>query len=53
MIPQAEIGLILARDGLQGGYISPDLYALVIFVSLGTTLLTPVFLKTVYSRLEE
>jgi Kef-type K+ transport system membrane component KefB len=45
MIPRGEVGLILARRGVDVGLISENLYALIVFMVLGTTLAAPLLLR--------
>ena len=52
MIPRGEISLILARSRVEQGLIDPNLYALIVFTVLGSTLLTPIFLKSVFKHLD-
>ncbi len=52
MIPRGEISLILARNRVEQGLIDPNLYALIVFTVLGSTLLTPIFLKSVFKHLD-
>jgi len=45
MIPRGEVGLILARRGVDVGLIDQNLYALIVFMVLGTTLAAPLLLR--------
>ena len=45
MIPRGEVGLILARRGVEAGLIDQNLYALIVFMVLGTTLAAPLLLR--------
>ncbi|RLI06532.1 hypothetical protein DRO24_04810 [Candidatus Bathyarchaeota archaeon] len=45
MIPRGEVGLILARKGVEVGLIDQNLYALIVFMVLGTTLAAPLLLR--------
>jgi len=53
MIPRGEVGLILARKGVDVGLINQNLYALIVFMVLGTTLAAPLLLKFLIKRGEE
>lgn len=48
MMARGEVGLIVATIGLDAGLLPPELYTGMVFVSLGTTLLTPPLLKIVF-----
>jgi len=48
MMARGEVGLIVATIGLEAGLLPPELYTGMVFVSLGTTLLTPPLLKLVF-----
>ncbi|MGB7062592.1 MAG: cation:proton antiporter [Candidatus Zixiibacteriota bacterium] len=50
MVPRGEVGMIVASIGLGMGVISTDLYSIVIFMVIATTLLTPPVLATMISR---
>lgn len=50
MVPRGEVGIIVASIGLQLHTISDDLYAVVIVMTLVTTLLTPPVLKMLFAR---
>lgn len=45
MIPRGEVGLIVAGVGLVAGAITRELFAVAVFVSIVTTLLTPTLLR--------
>lgn len=45
MIPRGEVGLILAKKGVDVGLIDQNLYALIVFMVLGTTLAAPLLLR--------
>lgn len=49
MIPRGEVGLIFANLGLAHKILNPAEYAAVVAVVLGTTLLTPPFLRRLLS----
>ncbi len=45
MIPRGEVGLIFATFGLAQGIVSPEVYSVLVFVVLATTVLGPIALK--------
>lgn len=45
MVPRGEVGIIIASIGLSMGAIGADLYSVVIFMVVATTLLTPPVLR--------
>ena len=45
MVPRGEVGMIIASLGLSMGAISGDLYSVVIFMVVATTLLAPLVLR--------
>ncbi|MFQ5664287.1 MAG: cation:proton antiporter [Terriglobia bacterium] len=49
MVPRGEVGIIVAAIGLGLAAISDDLYAVVIFMTLVTTLVAPPALKYLFS----
>ncbi len=50
MVPRGEVGMIVASIGLRMGLISSDLYSIVIFMVIVTTLLTPPVLAKMISK---
>jgi Kef-type K+ transport system membrane component KefB len=50
MVPRGEVGMIVASIGLGMGVISTDLYSIVIFMVIATTLLTPPLLAKMISK---
>jgi Kef-type K+ transport system membrane component KefB len=50
MVPRGEVGLIFAELGRSGEIFSNDVYAGIIMVIAGTTLLPPLALKWLYAR---
>ena len=50
MVPRGEVGMIVASIGLGMGIISTDLYSIVIFMVIATTLLTPPVLAKMISK---
>ncbi len=53
MVPRGEVGLIVALVGLQRGMLSPPGYAMVLFMTAATTLLTPPVLKALFKTSPE
>ena len=45
MVPRGEVGMIIASLGLSMGAISSDLYSVVMFMVVATTLLAPLILR--------
>jgi Kef-type K+ transport system membrane component KefB len=50
MVPRAEVGLIVAAIGLQSGLISQASYAVIIFMAITTTLVTPPVLRLLFQE---
>jgi Kef-type K+ transport system membrane component KefB len=50
MVPRGEVGMIVASIGLSMGIINTDLYSIVIFMVIATTLLTPPVLAKLISK---
>lgn len=48
MVPRGEVGIIVAQIGLSLAVIGPELYGVVLFMAVATTLIAPPFLKTLY-----
>jgi Kef-type K+ transport system membrane component KefB len=48
MIPRGEVGLIVAQIGAALGVISKDIYGVVVFMSLATTVIAPPLLAAVF-----
>jgi len=53
MVPRGEVGLIIASIGLSLGVIGKDLYSIVVFMVVATTLLTPPFLRSMILKIPE
>jgi len=53
MIPRGEVGMIIAAVGLSSQAIGADLYAVVIFMVIATTVMTPPILKKLLSKKTE
>ena len=49
MVPRGEVGIIVAQIGLSLAVIGPELYGVVLFMAVATTLIAPPFLKLVYA----
>ena len=49
MVPRGEVGIIVAQIGLSLAVIGPELYGVVLFMAVATTLIAPPFLKFLYS----
>jgi len=49
MVPRGEVALIVASQGLQAGVLSTGVFSLLVLVTAGTTVLTPVLLNGVYA----
>lgn len=47
MVPRGEVGIVVAMIGLGMGVIEPDIYSVIILVSIVTTLYAPFLIKTV------
>jgi Kef-type K+ transport system membrane component KefB len=50
MISRGEVGLIVAGIGVSSGVLSSNIYTTIIIMVAVTTLITPVWLKKVYSK---
>ncbi len=51
MIPRGEVGMVVAQIGLNMGVIPKDVYAIVVFMSIATTMVAPSLLKLAYRDL--
>lgn len=51
MIPRGEVGLVVAAIGLSRGIIGNDIYGVVVFMCILTTLITPPLLRMALKRL--
>lgn len=51
MIPRGEVGMIVAQIGLGFGILSRSSYAVVVFMSVATTVIAPVLIKIAYRSL--
>lgn len=50
MIPRAEVGIIVASIGLAAGIVAPDVYGVVVSMSILTTILPPPILRHLFLR---
>jgi Kef-type K+ transport system membrane component KefB len=48
MIPRGEVGMVVAQLGLSLGVMSQEIYSVVVFAALMTTIITPPLLNIVY-----
>ena len=53
MVPRGEVGLIIASIGLSLGAITKDLYSIVVFMVIATTLLSPPVLRVIIMKTPE
>ncbi|MGA2327173.1 MAG: cation:proton antiporter [Bryobacteraceae bacterium] len=53
MIPRGEVGMVVAQIGLRMGVIPPDVYGVVVSMSIGTTIVAPPLLKLAFRSLGE
>lgn len=51
MIPRGEVGMIVAQIGLGFGILSRSSYAVVVFMSVATTVIAPLLIKIAYRSL--
>jgi Kef-type K+ transport system membrane component KefB len=49
MVPRGEVGIVVAQIGLSLAVIGPELYGVVLFMAVATTLIAPPFLKLLYA----
>jgi Kef-type K+ transport system membrane component KefB len=47
MIPRGEVGIVVAMIGLNMGTIGPNIYSVIVLVSIATTLYAPFLIRTV------
>ena len=50
MVPRGEVGLIFAQIGLLGGILTRDVFSAILIMVMGTTLMTPPLLKSLFRR---
>jgi Kef-type K+ transport system membrane component KefB len=53
MISRGEVGLIVAGYGLTYGIIGDDIFSVMVLMVLVTTMITPVWLRYVFPRVDE
>ena len=49
MVPRGEVGILVATIGLSQGIVEPDLYTVVVIMSVATTLMVPPVLKALFA----
>ena len=49
MVPRGEVGIIVAQIGLGLAVIGPELFGVVLFMAVATTVIAPPFLKLLYA----
>ena len=49
MVPRGEVGIIVAQIGLGLAVIGPEIYGVVLFMAVVTTVIAPPFLKILYA----
>lgn len=50
MVPRGEVGIIVAQIGLSLAVIGAELYGVVLFMAVATTVIAPQFLKLLYAN---
>jgi len=53
MIPRGEVGMVVAQIGLGFGIIRQDVYGVVVFMSVASTIVAPPLIKIAYRKLLE
>jgi len=48
MVPRGEVGMVVAQMGLSMAVISTEVYGVVVFMAVATTLITPLLLKVAF-----
>ena len=48
MIPRGEVGMVVAQMGLSFGIIRQNVYGIVVFMSVATTIVAPPLIKLAY-----
>jgi Kef-type K+ transport system membrane component KefB len=48
MVPRGEVGMVVAQIGLGLAIIKPDTYAVVVFMAVASTVVTPLLLKVAF-----
>lgn len=49
MVPRGEVGIVVAQIGLSLAVVSAEVYGVVLFMAVATTLVAPPFLKLLYA----
>ena len=49
MVPRGEVGVVVAQIGLALAVIGPELYGVVLFMAVATTLVAPPFIKMLFA----
>lgn len=52
MIPRGEVGMVVAQIGLTFGIVKQDVYSVIVFMSVATTILAPALMGLVYKDLQ-
>jgi Kef-type K+ transport system membrane component KefB len=52
MVPRGEVGMVVAQIGLSLAVIKPDTYAVVVFMAVASTIITPLLLKIAFREEE-
>ena len=52
MVPRGEVGMVVAQIGLAMGVIARDIYGVVVFMAVATTIVAPPLLKLAYRGAE-
>ncbi|HKS26619.1 MAG TPA: cation:proton antiporter [Pyrinomonadaceae bacterium] len=52
MVPRGEVGIVVAQIGLTMAVINAELYGVVLFMAVATTIIAPPFLKWLYATEE-
>ena len=48
MIPRGEVGMVVAQIGLAAGVLSANVFGVIVFISIATTLIAPPLLKIAF-----
>jgi Kef-type K+ transport system membrane component KefB len=48
MVPRGEVGMVVAQIGLGMSVIKPDIYAVVVFMAIASTIITPLLLMIAF-----
>jgi Kef-type K+ transport system membrane component KefB len=49
-VPRGEVGMVVAQIGLNMGVMAHSVYAIIVFMSVATTLIAPPLLKLAFRR---